>query len=60
MIFTASMVLQEEHIKYLQESLIRADGRERAAYVICGEVVVESDPWDCQQRRKYLSYVSAQ
>jgi molybdopterin/thiamine biosynthesis adenylyltransferase/proteasome lid subunit RPN8/RPN11 len=56
MIFTASMVLQEEHIKYLQESLIRADGRERAAYVICGEVVVESDPWDCQQRRKYLSY----
>jgi molybdopterin/thiamine biosynthesis adenylyltransferase len=53
---TASMVLQEEHLKYLQESSIRADGRERAAYVLCGEVVVESDPWDGQQRRKYLSY----
>jgi molybdopterin/thiamine biosynthesis adenylyltransferase len=56
MSFTASMVLQEEHLKYLQESLIRADGRERAAYVLCGEVGVESDPWDGQQRRKYLSY----
>ena len=56
MSFSASMVLQEEHLKYLQESLIRADGRERAAYVLCGEVVVESDPWDSQQRRKYLSY----
>jgi molybdopterin/thiamine biosynthesis adenylyltransferase len=56
MSFTASMVLQEKHLKYLQESLIRADGRERAAYVLCGEAVVESDPWDGQQRRKYLSY----
>jgi molybdopterin/thiamine biosynthesis adenylyltransferase/proteasome lid subunit RPN8/RPN11 len=56
MSFTASMVLQEEHLKYLQETLSRADGRERAAYVICGEVVIESDPWDVQQRRKYLSY----
>ena len=56
MSFSASMVLQEEHLKYLQESLIRTDGRERAAYVLCGEVVVESDPWDSQQRRKYLSY----
>ncbi|MEG4584728.1 ThiF family adenylyltransferase [Microcoleus sp. MOSTC5] len=56
MSFTASMVLQEEHLKYLQETLSRADGRERAAYVICGEVVIESDPWDGQQRRKYLSY----
>jgi len=53
---TASMVLQEEHLKYLQKSLICEDGRERAAYVICGEVVIESDPWDGQQRRKYLSY----
>ncbi len=56
MSFTASMVLQEEHLKYLQETLIHTDGRERAAYVLCGEVVVESDPWDGQQRRKYLSY----
>jgi len=56
MSFSVSMVLQEEHLKYLQESLIRTDGRERAAYVLCGEVVVESDPWDSQQRRKYLSY----
>jgi molybdopterin/thiamine biosynthesis adenylyltransferase/proteasome lid subunit RPN8/RPN11 len=54
--FSASMVLQENHLKYLQESLIRTDGRERAAYVFCGEVVIESDPWDSQQRRKYLSY----
>ncbi|XZO00702.1 MAG: hypothetical protein ACM65L_19610 [Microcoleus sp.] len=56
MSFTASMVLQEEHLKYLQKSLSREDGRERAAYVLCGEVVIESDPWDGQQRRKYLSY----
>jgi molybdopterin/thiamine biosynthesis adenylyltransferase/proteasome lid subunit RPN8/RPN11 len=56
MSFTASMVLQEEHLKYLQKSLIREDGREGAAYVLCPEVVIESDPWDGQQRRKYLSY----
>ncbi|MDJ0799088.1 MAG: ThiF family adenylyltransferase [Calothrix sp. MO_167.B12] len=53
---TASLTLQEQHWKYLQEILVRTDGAERAAYVLCGLATIDADPWDGQPHHKFISY----
>lgn len=53
---TASLTLQERHLNHLREFLIHGSGVERAAYVLCGEAFIESDPWNGQPHRKFLSY----
>lgn len=53
---TTSLTLQERHKKHLHELLIRQDGIERAAYVLCAEAFIKSEPWDEQPHRKFISY----
>ncbi|NJM23561.1 MAG: ThiF family adenylyltransferase [Richelia sp. SM1_7_0] len=53
---TASLTLLEQHFDYLRKNLIRSDGVERAAYVLCGETHIESEPWDGQPHRKFVSH----
>lgn len=53
---TTSLTLQEQHLRHLREMLFREDGRERAAYVLCGQAFIESDPWDKKPHRKFISY----
>lgn len=38
----------------LKEHLIRDDGRERAAYLLCGKARAETDPWAHQTHEKFL------
>jgi molybdopterin/thiamine biosynthesis adenylyltransferase len=51
-----SLTLQERHLHKLKDRLLHQDGRERAAYLICGEVFIPSDPWNGRSHRKYLSF----
>lgn len=53
---TASLTLLEQHFNYLRKNLIQSDGIERVAYVICGEVHIESEPWDGQPHSKFISH----
>ncbi|MFP5274975.1 ThiF family adenylyltransferase [Coleofasciculus sp.] len=51
-----SLTLQERHLQELKNRLLHQDGRERAAYLLCGEAFIPSDPWSNLPRRKYLSF----
>jgi molybdopterin/thiamine biosynthesis adenylyltransferase len=51
-----TLTLQERHLQELKAKLFHDDGRERAAYLLCGEGFIESDPWTNLPRQKYLSY----
>ncbi|BAY63625.1 hypothetical protein NIES22_37130 [Calothrix brevissima NIES-22] len=53
---TVSLTLQEQHSNYLHELLLTIDGKERAAYVLCGQAVINADPWDGQPHQKFISY----
>jgi molybdopterin/thiamine biosynthesis adenylyltransferase len=48
--------MQEQHLNSLRELLLSADGKKRAAYVLCGRTVIDTDPWDGQSHRKFTSY----
>lgn len=50
-----SLALQERHLAELKDRLLQ-DGRERAAYVLCGEAIIQSDPWTSLPRQKYMSF----
>jgi molybdopterin/thiamine biosynthesis adenylyltransferase len=53
---TASLTLQEHHYDRLRELVLSDDGLEGAAYLLCGESFIASDPWDGQEHRKFISY----
>lgn len=53
---TASCTFLEQHLNHLRELLLNPDGKERAAYVLCGRAVIEADPWDGQPHHKFISY----
>lgn len=50
------ITLQERHIDALRALVLRDDGVEAAAYVLCGENRVASDPWERRARRRLTSY----
>ena len=50
----SNLVLQESHLEELRVLLLQGDD-EQAAYVLCSEVAIRSDPWTAAPRRKYLS-----
>ncbi len=51
---TYSLTLQREQLDQLKNHLIREDGCEHAAYILCNKACVRSDPWDRQGHEKYL------
>ncbi len=53
---TASLTIQERHLEILRGLLLREDGEESAAYLLCGEAFIETDPWDGQPHRKFISH----
>ena len=50
------LVLQERHLEELRGFLLRSDGVEASAYILCGQASVSIDPWDNHSRRRLLSY----
>ena len=50
------LTLQERHLTVLRELVLREDGIEAAAYVLCGENRVACDPWEHRARRRLTSY----
>ncbi|WP_190401347.1 Mov34/MPN/PAD-1 family protein [Pseudanabaena sp. FACHB-1998] len=52
----ASLTLQEHHYELLKELLQHDDGTEGAAYLLCGNSFIISDPWDRQEHHKFISY----
>lgn len=53
---TYSLTLREDHLAELQAHLLRPDGYEHIAYVLCSEARAAVDPWDCETHRKFLSF----
>lgn len=52
---TYSMTLRQDHFEMLKNHLIKTDGRERAAYVLCRVGGITADPWDREAHMKFLS-----
>ena len=53
---TYSFTLREDHLTELRAHLLRPDGCEHVAYVLCSEARAAVDPWDRETHRKFLSY----
>ncbi|MEX2166679.1 MAG: ThiF family adenylyltransferase [Methyloceanibacter sp.] len=50
-----SLTLRGEHLAELRDHLLRGDGCEHAAYLLCNVASIRHDPWERQAHRKYLS-----
>jgi molybdopterin/thiamine biosynthesis adenylyltransferase len=50
-----SLTLRKDHFVTLKAHLLRADRRERAAYVLCNIARIGADPWERQAHFKFLS-----
>jgi molybdopterin/thiamine biosynthesis adenylyltransferase len=50
-----TLTLREEHLAALRAHLVRDDGCEHAAYVLCNVASIRHDPWERQAHRKFLS-----
>lgn len=53
---TFDLTLQESHLEELRSLVLRDDGSEAAAYVLCGETRIGRDPWERRSRRRLISY----
>ena len=51
---TYSLTLRSEHFEKLREHLLRPDGAEHVAYLLCTMADIRIDPWDQQAHRKFL------
>ena len=51
---TYSLTLRDVHVEALKTHLLRGDGNEHAAYLLCRKAAIRRDPWDRQAHRKYL------
>lgn len=47
------LTILEADLTELRHLLMREDGVEAAAYVLCGESRIQSDPWEKQSRRRF-------
>lgn len=50
-----SLTLRDDHLAQLRAHLLRDDGCEHAAYLLCNVASIRNDPWERQAHRKYLS-----
>jgi molybdopterin/thiamine biosynthesis adenylyltransferase len=53
---SVDLTLQEQHLDALRSLVLRSDGVEAAAYILCGEARITSDPWERRSRRRLTSY----
>jgi molybdopterin/thiamine biosynthesis adenylyltransferase len=52
---TYSLTVRSDHFAELAQALLRDDGCEHAAYVLCAHADIRHEPWDRQAHRKFLS-----
>lgn len=52
---TFSLTIREDHLDQLRAHLLRPDGCEHVAYLLCGKAYVGLDPWDRERHCKFLS-----
>lgn len=52
---TFSFTMRDDHADALRAHLLRGDGSEHAAYIICSRAAIRRDPWDREAHEKYLS-----
>ncbi|WP_316979516.1 ThiF family adenylyltransferase [Shumkonia mesophila] len=50
------LTIQESHLQTLRGLILRDDDTEAAAYLLCGESWIGSDPWERRSRRRLTSY----
>lgn len=50
------LTFQDRHLETLRSLLASPDGREAAAYVLCGESHVDRDPWDRRSRTRLTTH----
>lgn len=53
---TFDLTLQQEHLDELRSLVLRSDGVEAAAYVLCGQASIARDPWERRRRHRLMSY----
>lgn len=49
-----SLTMREEHLVQLKNHLLRDDGCEHAAYLLCNKALIKHDPWGRCVHSKYL------
>lgn len=49
-----SLTLRNEHLAQLKAHLLREDGHEHAAYILCNCASIRHDPWNRHAHRKFL------
>jgi len=49
-----SLTFREEDVETLKSHLLREDGCERAAYLLCRVARAEADPWEGQSHERFL------
>jgi len=52
------LTLQERHLETLRGLVLNGEGIEAAAYLLCGESRIASDPWERRCRRRLVSYAA--
>ena len=52
---TYSLTLRDDHLATLKAHLLRGDGCEHAAYLLCNSAAIRHDPWDRRAHKKFLS-----
>jgi molybdopterin/thiamine biosynthesis adenylyltransferase len=53
---SVDLALQEQHLDAMRGLVLREDGVEAAAYLLCGESRIGCDPWERRSRRRLTSY----
>ena len=51
-----SLTLQKEHLDELQRQVFAREGKEGAAYLLCGSATISTDPWRGELNKRLLSY----
>ncbi len=51
---TFSLTIREDHLKELKNHLLRPDGCEHAAYLLCNKADIRRDPWDREAHQKFI------
>ena len=50
---SSDLTIRETDLNLLRELVLREDGIEAAAYVLCGQSRIESDPWERRRRHRF-------
>lgn len=49
-----SLTLSDQHLAQLKTHLLREDGNEHVAYILCNRVSIRHEPWDRHGHQKFL------